>query len=246
MPEVPEDGAPSREPDLMGNTRPQEHSEPKHLTPLEADAITIRNQLESPLLRLPAEIRNSIYIYTLGGHRVRMGAPYTHDPPGMTVIESKGHQYPASKLLALSQTCRQTYMECGLQVHSLNEFGGSYGHDYNCKASRFEKCFMEKQRNAIRSVWIDFCHFECFGRIAVLQEYFDPEQGLGIPPLKLPGVERVTVRAQCMGEHNHSDHGKVRRLVVLEVGRDLEVTLEDRSLDKGELREKDQRGASWG
>ena len=174
-----------------------------------------------------------------------MGAPYSLDPPGMTVIESKDRQYPASKLLALSQTCRQTYMECGLQVHSLNDFGGSYGRDYYCGAAKFEKCFMEKQRNAIKSVWIDFCHFECFGRIDMLHVPFYPDRGLGVPSLRFPGMERVAVRAKCMGNNSHSEHGEVRRLVSHEVGREVEVTLEDISPEEAGLQEDGQRGSSW-
>ncbi|KAL1603885.1 hypothetical protein SLS60_005477 [Paraconiothyrium brasiliense] len=64
-----------------------------------AEAITLRNQLESSFLRLPGEIRNKIYTYTFPG-TVLSVVPYS----GKLEDRSKGSYY-------LLFTCRQILAE---------------------------------------------------------------------------------------------------------------------------------------
>lgn len=157
----------------------------------------MQNQTQSPLLRLPAELRNSVYTYALGGHRISIGAPYSLDPGEMTVIESDDCQYPASALLGLTLACRQTHAETRDQVFELNEFGGRYNkehHSFAKTVDRFEECFTMDQRNAIKRVWIKFGDLERFENTE-LEQILDSRQWiLEILLHRIPGLEMVVLR----------------------------------------------------
>ncbi|KAH5153477.1 hypothetical protein HBH69_127310 [Parastagonospora nodorum] len=84
------------------------------------EEVTLRNQLESPLLRLPAEIRNNIYENVLGGHEFRRNV-YIVD------IFSLSKQIDLGKhrrLLAITATCRQLQNETQKLVFRLNSVAG--------------------------------------------------------------------------------------------------------------------------
>ncbi|KAF2789250.1 hypothetical protein K505DRAFT_341422 [Melanomma pulvis-pyrius CBS 109.77] len=73
---------------------------PEHLLP-----IAQKNSTNSPLLRLPAELRNKIYRYALGDMRIVIGSTGKSD---ITI--------------GLPGTCRQIYAETGTMVYQLNVF----------------------------------------------------------------------------------------------------------------------------
>ncbi|KAF3001333.1 hypothetical protein E8E13_005790 [Curvularia kusanoi] len=83
----------------------------------EKEAITRRNRKESPLLRLPAELRNRIYGYAMSGgvtledHLLPAELAVAHNPPGAS--------------LALPKVCYQLHQETALLLFSLNTFTGS-------------------------------------------------------------------------------------------------------------------------
>ncbi|KAF2831037.1 hypothetical protein CC86DRAFT_401596 [Ophiobolus disseminans] len=54
-----------------GAERRQPHEAPIGLSLKEADALSLRNRRGSPLLRLPAELRNRIYDHVFGGLRTQ-------------------------------------------------------------------------------------------------------------------------------------------------------------------------------
>ncbi|OCK88385.1 uncharacterized protein K441DRAFT_427519, partial [Cenococcum geophilum 1.58] len=70
-----------------------------------------RNSNQSPLLHLPAEVRNQIYAHVLGGKLVHPTA-------------RRGSLERWHKLLHLGllDTCKQTYQEAALLSYSLNTF----------------------------------------------------------------------------------------------------------------------------
>jgi hypothetical protein len=63
---------------------------------------TRQNQRASPFLRLPAELRKTIYGYALGGYRI-----------GSDWFMTAGFDYPHANL-GLHETCRQVYTETEL------------------------------------------------------------------------------------------------------------------------------------
>ncbi|KAI8939904.1 hypothetical protein NX059_003634 [Plenodomus lindquistii] len=73
-------------------------------------SITAANASESPLLRLPAELRNAIYGYMFGDAYFIVGFQ-NHT----TTIVYRNKQY-----LALLYVCRQTYTETALLPFKLN------------------------------------------------------------------------------------------------------------------------------
>lgn len=79
-----------------------------------------QNQQQSPLLRLPAELRNKIFAYTLGGKTFKI-IPGYYDIPTMNATNSK-------YALALLQVCRQIYAETTLLPFSINTFSASSPH----------------------------------------------------------------------------------------------------------------------
>ncbi|KAI4629103.1 uncharacterized protein J4E87_003364 [Alternaria ethzedia] len=81
--------------------------------------ITLRNQLESPLLRLPAELRNKIYAYVGVATTIQVVTrPQTH---AKTWKDKKLLKYPQPNLL---NTCKQVRQEATslLYKHALFEF----------------------------------------------------------------------------------------------------------------------------
>ncbi|EDU46691.1 hypothetical protein PtrSN002B_003678 [Pyrenophora tritici-repentis] len=86
--------------------------EPRQLTSAESIAITESNQLTSPLLRLPAELRNKIYEYAcidtiIRSTNIMSFQPYRHKTP---VSERKP--------LAIISTCKQMRHEASGTLYS--------------------------------------------------------------------------------------------------------------------------------
>lgn len=84
----------------------------------------LRNQSESPLLRLPPELRNKIYKYALSFDRVY----FTLNPAGYRLFyqEDPAHNDPERGteeiLTALTRACRQLRHEAAPLFFSCNEF----------------------------------------------------------------------------------------------------------------------------
>ncbi|CAE7027096.1 hypothetical protein PTTW11_04188 [Pyrenophora teres f. teres] len=119
--------------------RPISTKSPSRLSAREAEAITVKNQTDSPFLCLPAELRIQIYNYALRaihiqvdktpghtGSRLRLYVCLTGD-----VSESfRGIEWNATPSLGFSsfnlwhvdRTCRQMRSEIGLLPYKLNEF----------------------------------------------------------------------------------------------------------------------------
>ncbi|KAF2636612.1 hypothetical protein P280DRAFT_483574 [Massarina eburnea CBS 473.64] len=79
------------------------------------EAITKRNQIESPLLRLPAEIRNEIYTYAICNHTIkRMSEKPRHEPssPGLGL----------TTIISLPKTCKHLHYETTHLVYKVNIF----------------------------------------------------------------------------------------------------------------------------
>ncbi|KAH7076994.1 hypothetical protein BKA63DRAFT_594656 [Paraphoma chrysanthemicola] len=96
----------------------------------EAMEIAKRNSIESPLLRLPAEIRTKVSKYALGYHRVEIGHRNHRRswPIGPTLQVYPLH--PASRIprifvrpnFALPFVCRQAYAEASAFIYTHNTF----------------------------------------------------------------------------------------------------------------------------
>jgi hypothetical protein len=90
------------------------------ISPLHALFLTIlstsRNALSSPLLRLPAELRQQIYVYVIDNTSTRKGTYHEAIP-----FHPRSVQHLSSQLwLGLLQTCRQAYHEAAHLPLSLN------------------------------------------------------------------------------------------------------------------------------
>ncbi|CAN9339028.1 unnamed protein product [Alternaria sp. RS040] len=108
--------------------------------------ITAANQRNSPLLRLPAELRNRVYEYALGGHEIWVTTPI---PETKTKIYlDRWGDVPAFTLL---KVCSQIYAEAALLPYSLNTFF------FNGKLSLdlFVKEFPKSATQAIRRLMLD-------------------------------------------------------------------------------------------
>ncbi|KAJ4372398.1 hypothetical protein N0V83_004172 [Neocucurbitaria cava] len=108
--------------------------------------LTESNRL-SPLLRLPAEIRNEIWKYALGG-KVYRGVFDDSKAPSTKL--SLPRTEPANTA-ALLRTCRQIYAETALMLCSLNKFSFDFTADV-CVGVRKLKSI---QRRQIMSVQLE-------------------------------------------------------------------------------------------
>jgi hypothetical protein len=81
---------------------------------------SLRNQQKSPLLRLPAELRNKIYGHVLGGFIIsfRTSRPRHHCLIRFKFSRKIGEFKPSNLLLI----CRQINAEAQLLPFELNEF----------------------------------------------------------------------------------------------------------------------------
>ena len=120
------------------------------------DYRTKRNSEQSPLLRLPAELRNQIYQYTLSEYIIQ---PYTscsskklerridcEPAPGSMTTWPEDNLWPLVQ--SLSHSSRQLHAEIGemLFTESIVCYNGSYTwHEW-------AECFSEKRKAAIEKV----------------------------------------------------------------------------------------------
>ncbi|KAF1997459.1 hypothetical protein P154DRAFT_578880 [Amniculicola lignicola CBS 123094] len=108
-------------------------------------AIYERNQIKSPLLRLPPELRNRIFKLAIGDSVVVMNPTWSrilHGFPSMDVMT----------LPALPRVCRQLYSETNMLPFATYEFRYSYG--YHEEVHPGHKAFLPFQKSAISTVSI--------------------------------------------------------------------------------------------
>ena len=123
-----------------------------------------RNTEQSPLLRLPAEIRNLIFHYVLGGQKVAIHSPSYYRPheseckgeSDFAISEFKDpyiilERSRSVRPVDLLKTCRQIYAETVLLPFALNTF--SYSSEI--EVLDIKNKIFEAQRHAITAV--QFC-----------------------------------------------------------------------------------------
>ena len=83
---------------------------------------TQNNATASPLLRLPAEIRNIIFAYALSHGDIKLNViPRIQDGPGRTGCW-KHRNWPIPVNISLIYACRQIHFETALLPYKLNVF----------------------------------------------------------------------------------------------------------------------------
>jgi len=123
---------------------------------------TLRNQRESPLLRLPAELRNQIYVYVLGGHEIRTesrphGYNMSSHPPIQLSSHNKDDWNRPHHFLALTATSRQLRSETTWLPFKLNTFRAHHNRGFK----HFLWTLTFQQRDAIRTIRlmkVNYCY----------------------------------------------------------------------------------------
>lgn len=196
---------------------------------------TLRNQRESPFLRLPLEIRHYIYVYTLSTDRIwcegylgtKEGScdpmPVSRTPSSTTGLSPRTF-VPRPRpfdprpltlvgdLIRITETCRQIRAESALIFFATNDFGFQWN-------SLYEHCWYTlrrlsaQQRQSIRTWWCGTCSLE------------DPR----IPFERLPELRSIVIlsfskieEANERGEHEARVRGQIR----MDAGRELKVTFD--------------------
>ncbi|KAF2118248.1 hypothetical protein BDV96DRAFT_597106 [Lophiotrema nucula] len=92
--------------------------------PVRSDLMKIAkgNSETSPLLRLPGEIRNMIWVYALGGHRINVLENDNVVSHTSRLIDAPNDSAASSPTFQLPQVCRQLYAETALLPYQLNTF----------------------------------------------------------------------------------------------------------------------------
>jgi hypothetical protein len=135
------------------------------LTSLTLYRSALRNQQNSPLLRLPAELRNSIYEYALGGHIIRVKQEISQGRvirflPDFEVFQPastsrlKHRSINMTALLQLSSVSRQLRAETKGLPYSLNAFSIS-----RSSAENFVNTIPAFVRDAIKVLRMTYSFF---------------------------------------------------------------------------------------
>jgi len=116
---------------------------------------TCRVQQDSLLLQLPAELRNQVYKYVLGGYEVELCFHSSCNACVEAAHEGRSiSHYPRSNL-GLLEVCHQLYIEARLLPFSANTFIAIPEE----LADMISKNFSDEQANAIRSVGIQLFNY---------------------------------------------------------------------------------------
>jgi hypothetical protein len=130
---------------------------------------SIKSQNDSPLLRLPGEIRNKIYEYVLGGNTILIRLS-SHKPPFGRLIseivdprQETSRQViktvPFSALLQLPAVCRQLRSEAGSLPYALSKFVVRVGLEF---LERFVEALPCKMRVHIKTLGIPWQYDSIF------------------------------------------------------------------------------------
>jgi hypothetical protein len=145
----------------------------------------MRNKHESPLLRLPGEIRNEIYAYVLGNKHYCVATSNHIDHDTGQTLSPNGF-LTSSKDLALLTVCRQIHTEAHLLPFVLNTF------HYDKLSDMFGtgKILIDQQR-AIQRIHVK-CDLGLFSMVnAFLKVILGPE---GLPfAFLMPSVRHVMI-----------------------------------------------------
>ena len=174
-----------------------------------------------PLLKLPPEIRNTIYEYVLGGHKLYYVAygdkmSLRHNPP-----DPKSEFAEIPQFLALTKTCRQIQAETKLLPFKLNVFGG-VATDH----LRFLARIGPRAAKAIKTIHIDASYRS--GLSDSLSRLFYLLPGL-------QGLRKTAVTVYVGSRHSQRKERFLRKLkmelmelkeISSECGRNIEVVLD--------------------
>jgi hypothetical protein len=155
---------------------------------------TLQNQANSPLLRLPAEIRNKICSYVLRDGCIRV-CTERWSKSGCRPCRSKvfSHAHFTIRLLRLLETCQQIYAEARLLVFSLNPLiGGYFG---GIDGFLTDNSLDPSQEAAITTLvaW-SIIAFDCRGEGCMHEKDLDYLGGILKRLTRLPGLGKIVVR----------------------------------------------------
>ncbi|KAF1959433.1 hypothetical protein CC80DRAFT_585957 [Byssothecium circinans] len=148
------------------------------------EAITLRNQKESPLLRLPGELRNRIYRYALSGITINL---YKGDGNKFST-KSISH---GAHILGLAKVCRQIHAEIDpLLVYRANTFRVDL-QNYSALGD-FVKSLKAKPLAAIETVCIPMT--QCFEGLKIPNHWITAH-GLSI---QLLGLSKLLIETEIV------------------------------------------------
>ncbi|KAF2874936.1 hypothetical protein BDV95DRAFT_303514 [Massariosphaeria phaeospora] len=169
--------------------------------------IVKRNSAESPLLRLPSELRNQIWDYAVCGNQVLI-----HDPPHATLpgvggsYEIVGDSTTMPPNFKLPQVCRQTYVETGPLIYSNNTFRFQSGKALD----HWIKRRALGQRRRVQSLDIPTVYMSFY------QKRRRREFNKTFPDIKRIGVDTESInRARWHGKESVPDSFRRMRLFML-------------------------------
>lgn len=106
------------------------------------------NQKQSPLLKLPPELRNKIYDHVLEGMCVSLVKYNNSKPNHIEYIHSASGCAIVGNPLNLLSVCRQVYLEASLLPYTLNSFQIRYSRAQEPQ----EDCLRSSQLEAVKKV----------------------------------------------------------------------------------------------
>ncbi|KAF2030008.1 hypothetical protein EK21DRAFT_66407 [Setomelanomma holmii] len=201
-----------------------------NVTPKGAEKAQTLNNQNSPLLRLPPELRNKIWRYVLGGNVLRWtlvsSSRYSlkyrmAPPPGQIILG-----------LDLLRTCRQIYAETALLPYQLNtfactEYAGIKGElQYLQPFQRSHIAKLQLEASSIRGLWLGQ------GYLSDIERYTDArfcgKYKLGF----LPALEEIQVCVLTPDLRSESAVDECKRSVrdqlsTLLAGKQVDITFEN-------------------
>ncbi|KAF1912379.1 hypothetical protein BDU57DRAFT_542220 [Ampelomyces quisqualis] len=214
----------------------------------EANVITMRNQCHSPLLRLPAELRNKIFGYALGGlsikftkgpHKPSDRRRYAYDPVWARLVahneaSSKDNDVSIANLTGVLKTCRQIHTETSTLLLEINTL-----ELLPTELNDFLNDLTNRQRDAISSFRITLLYpFDPVKNSfsAHFKRYYSRVKAVGFDVwsgyenlARMRGLKRVIIGKGCLNEIYPipSFDSVVAQVKTYTGGRNLEVIFED-------------------
>ncbi|KAF2132694.1 hypothetical protein P153DRAFT_363982 [Dothidotthia symphoricarpi CBS 119687] len=151
-----------------------------NVTPKGDEKELVNSNRNSPLLRLPPELRNRIWSHVLGGKIFRA----SYQRPGQK-YKLRSPPTEPDNCMSLLQTCRQIYSEGALMPLSLNTFTIE---SPRCM-KRLQKCLKEYQRKQIVSIQLEL---EVLNYSAWFDPWYFEYYKISIPVI-FPGLRQLRV-----------------------------------------------------